>query len=471
MFPSFDQSRVILRQPPETGGGGRARNSFSTTQGAGRTKPLDCHHCQCATLYDQVMARVLRVKNMCGGSGNTCQIENFAAQRRRNKAISADYARIYLKNTGEAKRLKFAGGAALGSTHIGYGMDMAAASLASWGTSARRGAPADIVMPDGSRIVNDGTLGDAVDWQELGSRATTGSRWYRFDGVDYDDTLVGLRRLIYGNLAIYMDLGAVLHFCQMHEERFGFFRQNKVEEFIQCFDRFVNHVKDKYAKAHDVYGPQGTFGSPAQSYLRNGLRGVARNNLEQSLSIIDHEQRHILEDFMYRLNVRSVPPSTYADLGGQAGNAKFRTFMNALEQVAGNRYGQSTMFSGIRGLFSATPLPYRIETVSQPRIAMPHAPGVQTSLALTSQKQPFMYPFTGGDFSVAGVRTPWFKDVVRHFVRAENEQFTWPDEGSATFYHIFIKRGGKDLGRVSKSQHPRLKPLLYAEISAVAAAG
>ena len=463
MFQFLNPNAVIRREPPGAGRG-RAQNSFSTTQGAGRTAPLNCHRCQCQKLYDEVMAKVLRVKNMCSGSGNTCEIENFSAQRRRNRAISADYARIYMKTTGEAKRLKFAGGAALGSTHIGFGMDMAAASMASWGTRAPAGRRPDLVMPDGTRIVNDGKLGDTVDWQELGSRMMTGSRWYRFDGVDFDDTRVGLRRLIYGNLAIYMDLGAVLHFCQMHEERFGFFKQNKVEEFIECFDHFVNHVKDKYAQAHEVYGPQGTFGSPRGGYLRAGLRGVARNNLEQSLSIIDHEQRHILEDFMYRLNPASVPAQSFRDLGGTAGNAKFRTFMNALEQVAGNRYGHTTMFAGIRGLFSATPLPYRIELVSV------SAAGV-ASVALANQKQPFMFPFTGGDFSVADVRTPWFKNVVRHFVRAENEQFDWPEEGTNMMYYTFAKRGGRDLGRVSRSRHPQLRPLLYDEIRAVAAAG
>lgn len=463
MFDYLDQYAVIRRQPPE-GGSGRAKNSFSTAQGAGRTAPLNCHRCQCEPLYDQVMAKVLRVKNMCAGSGSTCQVENFAAQRRRNKAISADYARIYMKTTGEAKRLKFAGGAALGSTHIGYGMDVAADALRSWGTTASRGQAADIVMPDGTRVVNDGKLGDTIDWQELGSRVMTGSGWFTFDGIDYDDTLVGLRRLIYGNLAIYMDLGAVLHFCQMHEERFGFFRQNKVEEFIECFDHFVNHVKDKYAREHEVYGGQGTFGSPVGNFLRNGLRAVARNNVEQSLTIIDHEQRHILADFMYQLNRRSIPARTFDELGGTAGDAKFRAFMNALEKVAGNRYGLSSMFSGIRGLFSATPLPYRIEAVST-------TGGIPVPVALGNQKQPFMYPFTGGDFSVADVRTPWFKNVVRHFVRAENEDFDWPAGGSAALYYIFRKKGGRDLGQVSRAKHPKLRPLLYAEISAVAAAG
>ena len=462
ILKSLDQHAVILRQAP--GGGGRAQNSFSTTQAAAGTTPLNCHRCQCEKLYDQVMARVLRVKDVCKGNLNTCRVEDFPAQRRRNRAISADYARIYLKTTGEAKRLKFAGGASLGSTHIGFGMDMAADSLRSWGTSPAPGHPADIIMPDGTRIVNDGMLGDTVDWQELGSRMLTGSRWFKFNGVDYDDTLVGLRRLIHGNLAIYMDLGAVLHFCQMHEERFHFFQQNKVEEFIECFDHFVNHVKDKYANAHEVYGPQGTFGSPEGGYLRNGLRGVARNNLEQSLSIIDHEQRHILEDFMYRLNRGSMSAQTYSDLGGAAGDAKFRKFMNALEQVAGNRYGPSTMFSGIRGLFSATPQPYRIELVSAT------GPMVQ-SHASSKQPQPFMYPFSGGDFSVANVRTPWFKNVVRHFVRAENEQFDWPAGGNSMLYYNFAKPGGKDLGQVSRSKHPQLKPLLYDEIRAVAAAG
>ncbi|MFV0334655.1 MAG: hypothetical protein ACK5JR_11380 [Tropicimonas sp.] len=460
MFRFLDQLAIVLREAP--GETGRATNSFSTSQAVGETEPLECHRCQCEQIYDQVMSRVLRVKNMCANSGNTCTVENFAAQRRRNKAISADYANIYMKPTGEAKRLKFAGGAALGSTHIGFGMDTAADALDGWGTTAAPNEPADIVLEDGTRIKNDGSLGDLVDWQEIGSWVLTGDGW--FDGVTYDDTLVGLRRLIYGNLAIYMDLGAVLHFCQMHEERFHFFRDGKVEEFIECFDHFVNYVKDKYAGEHEVYGGQGTFGSPEGGYLRNGLRGIATDDFERSLTIIDHEQRNILEDFMYRLNESSVPSAAFSDLGNRGGDSKFRKFMNALEQVAGNRYGPGAMFSGIRGLFSATPLPYRIEHVS---ISIA---GV-SSMSLATQKQPFMYPFTGGDFSDQNVRTPWFKDVVRHFVRAENEDFTWPDEGTRAFYPVFLKRGGEDLGRVSASSPPQLKPLLCAEIQAVAAAG
>lgn len=461
MFRFLDQYGAILREIPE-GRGGRATNTFSTSQTVGETEPLGCHRCQCETIYDQVMSRVLRVKNMCASSASSCTVENFAAQRRRNRAISADYANIYMKTTGEAKRLKFAGGASLGSTHIGFGMDTAADALNGWGTTAAANEPADIVLEDGTRIKNDGFLGNLLDWQEIGSWVLTGDGW--FDGVTYSDTLVGLRRLIYGNLAIYMDLGAVLHFCQMHEERFHFFRDGKVDDFIECFDHFVNHVKDKYADEHEVYRGQGTFGSPEGGYLRDGLRGIARGNFEQSLTIIDHEQRSILEDFMYRLNSASIPPATLSNLGGNEGDLKFRRFMNALEKVAGNRYGPGTMFSGIRGLFSATPLPYRIEVVSISGTS-------EASMALRNQPQPFMYPFTGGDFSDQNVRTPWFKDVVRHFVRAEQENFTWPDEGTSTLYYRFLKRGGADLGRVSSSRHPELRPLLYAEIRAVAAAG
>lgn len=454
VFKSLDPFATVLRQAPETGG--RAANGFSATQNAGGASPLGCHRCQCEQMYDEVMARVLRVKNLCPDSGNTCAIENFSSQRRRNKAISADYARIYMKTTGEAKRLKFAGGAALGSTHIGYGMDVALDALDGWGTAAAANERADVVLADGRRIRNDGILGDVLDWQEVGSRVVT--------GVGYEETLIGLRRLIYGNLAIYMDLGAVLHFCQMHEERFHFFRDGKVEEFIECFDLFVKYVKDKYATEHDVYGGEGTFGSPVGGYLREGLRGIATNDFERSLSIIDHEQRHILEDFMYRLNSGSVSPRAYQDLGTNAKDGAFHSFMNALEKVAGNRYGQSAMFSGIRGLFSATPLPYRIELVSI------SASGV-VSVALQNQQQPFMYPFSGGDFADQNIRVPWFKNGVRHFVRAENNDFAWPERGTSTLYHTFIKRGGRDLGIVSAQKNPDLKPLLYDEIRTVAGAG
>lgn len=130
----------------------------------------------------------------------------------------------------------------------------------------------DIVLEDGTRIKNDGLLGDLMDWQEIGSWVLTGDGW--FAGVTYSDMLVGLRRLIYGNLAIYVDIGSVLHFCQMYEERFHFFKDGKVEEFIECFDHFVNYVRDKYAHEHEVYGGEGTFGPPEGGFLRDGLRGA-----------------------------------------------------------------------------------------------------------------------------------------------------------------------------------------------------
>lgn len=451
----LDPYARLCRQSPETAG--PADNGFSTQRTAGDAAPLDCHRCQCEELYDQVMARVLRVKNMCSDHGSSCSVENFKAFRQRNRAISADYARIYMQPTGEAKRLKFAGGAALGSTHIGYAMDAAASAMDSWGSNTgSTNRPPDLVLEDGRGIVDDNPIAHLLDWQEIISR-----RWL---DLGYEETKIGLRRLTYGNLAIYMDLGAVLHFCQMHEARFGFFRTGKVEEFIECFDHFVAHVKDRYANEHPVYGPQGTFGSYDQGYLRNGLRGVAGNDIERSLTIIDHEQRHILENFMYSLSDGFVPEPALSDLGGPSGDAKFGNFMNALDRVIqriGNPNGPTTELSGIRALFSASPLPHMVQfwllsgsSFSDPR-------------SFSDTPRPFVFHFPGGDFTDPDVRTPWFKDVVRHFVRAENEDFRWPTSNADRIY-LFFKPGEVPVNtEIVPGNPPRLKPLLYAEITRV----
>ncbi len=276
-----------------------------------------CHECECEEVFAQVMERVMRVKNMC--YDDVCRVEDFRSFRRRNSAISADYARIYLQPLGESKRLKFAGGAAFGSTHIGYAMDLAADTLEGWG-STRGNTPADLLMPDGTAISPDWG-GPTLDFQELVSSIWT--------SVGYDATRTGLRRLVYGNLAIYTDLGAVLWFCQIHEQRFNFFRDGRVDEFMQCFERFVEYVNSNHSADHHTFGPSGSFGSQAGGYLRRGLRALAEGNIRGSLEIVDHEQRNILQNFMYTLG-----PGVPGDVAGSLGSDReFRE----LYECAGSR--------------------------------------------------------------------------------------------------------------------------------------
>ncbi|MBK4216706.1 hypothetical protein JJJ17_12285 [Paracoccus caeni] len=453
----MNQHARILRQ--QVGEQGRVPNPFSTQTAAGDAKALSCHRCQCEKLYDQVMAKVLRVKNLCSSNAASCSIENFAAHRQRNRAISADYARIYMQPNGEAKRLKFAGGAALGSTHIGYAMDAALDALKGWGSWAGRGEEPDVYDESGRGIVNDNNVTNLVDWQEISARM-----WM---DMGYPETLIGLRRLIYGNLAIYMDLGAVLHFCQMHEAEFGFFRLSKVDEFLECFDHFVAHVKDKYAKEHPVYWGNGTFGSPLNNHLRNGLRRLAMNDVEGSLTIIDHEQRHILENYMYRPRRGAVPDEDFVALGEQGGDASFSRFMNTLErvvEVVGNRNGPTTQFSGIRALLSASKLPYMLQS-------LPLKAATLSPIAVGPQ--PFLFSYSRGDFTDPNERTPWFKDVVRHFVRAENENFDWPaTNDSNDFRWVWGKPALLDYGTgLDPRNPPKLRPILYDEIRSVMAAG
>lgn len=448
MTGHFEFHARLCRERPDAGG--PAANPFAGDTSVGQIVSNGCHECACEEVFAEVMRRVLRVKNTC--SDTVCSTENFDAFRRRNLAISADYADIYLQPLGEAKRLKFAGGAAFGSTHIGYAMDLAAETLESWGSTMERRST-DLLMPDGTAISEDWN-GPTFDLQELVSDLV-------MTGVGYDETLTGLRRLVYGNLAIYMDLGAVLHFCQIHEQRFGFFKDGRVDEFMECFERFVDYVKENHAQDHDVYGPEGSFGSEDGGYLRLGLRGVASDNLEQSLSIIDHEQRNILQHFMYRLKPGAISRFTLSSLGE---DDEFKAFMNALDKTKiGHPYGTSPLFNGIRAQFSAEPDTYRLIRVIY---------GPAGSASAPSSTQPFIYPFEsddyGDDFTNPDVRTPWFQEVVRHFVRAETNSFDWPTPRPREAIRFSApNRTSYDL----PDNTPDLQSLLYADLSVIRGRG
>ena len=432
----------------ERAGEGSGANPFSATATAGSIVAKGCHECECEAVFAEVMERVLRVKNMC--SDDVCRVENFQAFRRRNLAISADYARIYLQPLGEAKRLKFAAGAAFGSTHIGYGLDLAAETLAGWGN---RAVPerADLLLPNGSGVGPDRDPWP-VDPQELGSWLLT--------GVTYAETLTGLRRLVYGNLAIYMDLGALLWFCQLHEQRFGFFKAGRVDDFMGCFERFKAYVMSHHGADHPVYGANGSFGASDEGWLRNGLRSIAENNISESLSLIDHEQRVILEQFMYR--PRMVPQADREDLGT---DDEFRRFMNALENVNwGNGYGQDGRFQGMRAIFSALEDPFLLSDAIQM-----HGDWQMRPLP----EQPLVYLFDGdrygNDFTDPDVRTPWFKDVVRHFIRAEQNDFNWPSgEGLPPLRRMVFGRGyGADI----REGTPNLTNIILSDLAHIRSMG
>lgn len=411
----------ILRQHAEPGSG-VASNPFSSGDQVGAVVASGCHECVCENIFSQVMERVLAVKDTCGG--NVCSLTGFEAFRRRNLAISADYASIYLTLDGEAKRLKFAGGAAFGSTHIGYAMDLALETLRAMGNPGRSGE-IDLETPDGRGISSD------EDYLPLDF--TEGMAWL-LTGVAYEDTLTGLRRLTYGNLAIYMDLGAVLWFCLLHEQRFHFFRDGRVDEFMECFDRFVLYVKDNHASDHPVYAEGGSFGSNTGGYLRDGLRALAQGDVEGSLKVVDHEQRNILQPYMYRLEPALVPT---ADLNLLGSDEEFSNFMNALETVQlGNGIGSDPRLHGIRAILSAYREPYLLgeEQIRPHRQFFAHG------------DQPFVFPFTqsyGTDFTEPDVRTPWFQDVVRHFVTVENNAFPWPDMRQTSPYRRYLLQRGE----------------------------
>jgi hypothetical protein len=430
--------------------GSGATSPFSSQTSAGGIVASGCHECECELVFAEVMERVLRVKNMC--LDDVCRVEDFASFRRRNLAISADYAAIYLQPLGEAKRLKFAGGAAFGSTHVGFGMDLAMASINSWGNRTDP-SEADLILPDGR-----GTGPDVdnlpLDLQEGVAGLAT--------NVGRAETLTGLRRLVYGNLAIYMDLGAVLWFCQLHEQRFNYFRDGKTTEFLACFDRFVAYVKSNHAQDHGVYGPAGSFGDTSQSWLIDGLRAIAENRPLDSLSIIDHEQRNILQNFMYTLG----PGVSGADRQTLGEDGQFKNFMNALEIVQfGNGLGDDARFHGIRAIFSAVEQPYLL---SEAVIAQ----GMQQVFPLRDQPLVYLYDndVYGDDFTNPDSRTPWFKKVVEHFVDAENNDFDWPDARQRSPYRRNVFARGGNIIELSMGP-PDLSRLLYADLGRIRGLG
>lgn len=303
-------------------------------------------------------------------------------------------------------------------------MDLALETLRAMGNPGRPGE-IDLETPDGRGISSD------EDYLPLDF--TEGMAWV-FTGVAYEDTLTGLRRLTYGNLAIYMDLGAVLWFCLLHEQRFHFFRDGRVDEFMECFDRFVLYVKDNHASDHPVYAEGGSFGSNTGGYLRDGLRALAQGDVEGSLKVVDHEQRNILQPYMYRLEPALVPT---ADLNLLGSDEEFSNFMNALETVQlGNGIGSDPRLHGIRAILSAYREPYLLgeEQIRPHRQFFAHG------------DQPFVFPFTqsyGTDFTEPDVRTPWFQDVVRHFVTVENNAFPWPDMRQTSPYRRYLLQRGE----------------------------
>ncbi len=424
-------------QQADTGGAGT--NPFSAQTSAGGIVAAGCHECECELLFAQVMAKVMRVKDMC--YDDVCRVEDFRSFRRRNMAISADYAKIYLQPLGEAKRLKFAGGAAFGSTHIGYALDLAAETLEAWGSTRQRG-PADLIMPDGTEISPD-WAGPTLDFQELVASVMT--------GVGYEATRAGLRRLVYGNLSIYTDLGAVLWFCQMHEQRFNYFRDGRVDEFMECFERFVEYVRANHAHDHHTFAPNGSFGSEEGGYLRAGLRALAAGDIPGSMKIVDHEQRNILQNFMYTLGP-AVPGHVASSLGS---NSDFKNFMNALESVqlgGSSGYGTSPRFNGIRAQFSFSKEAHFL-----------------TRRGVPFREQPLMYSFKpedhGEDFTNPNVRTPWFQEVVLHWVKAEQNEFNWPAYQPQTLF----ESAGPDHDMIDGP--PDLQQLLYADLGRIRSAG
>ncbi len=386
---------------------------------------LEDHRCACDSLFPEVMQKVLAVKNTCPDMASS--LIHFNEFRKRNLAISADYARIYLSENGEAQRLKFAAGAAFGSTHIGFAMDLAVETLLSWGKEVTSNP--DIILSDGVMVANDSMpeiIDAAYDLQEGGSSVVT--------GVGYQETLIGLRRLVYGNLAIYMDLGAILHFCQMHEARFGYFEKGKVDEFIKCYEAFVKYVKTHHKDDHPVYAEGGSFGRDNERFVRDGLKAIANNDIEASLSIIDHEQRHILEQYMYKISTdEPTIPSNVLELlkPGREGDLDFKNFMNALEKTQfGDSYGNSPLFNGIRAQFSASKESCKVMVHEVVGNMM-----YRDEQTAPHNEQPLIFPFDrkqyGDNFSDPDVRVPWFKNIIRHYIKAENNKCSWPIDGTA----------------------------------------
>jgi hypothetical protein len=140
--------------------------------------------------------------------------------------------------------------------------------------------------------------------------------------------------------------------------------------------------------------------------------------------------------------------------------------MNALEEVPawvqGNGFGDSPKFNGLRAQFSYLKEPYRLmHVVSAGRGAVNMFP---------HDDQPLMYGFVrsvhGDDFANPNIRTPWFKEGVRHFVSAERNELDWPTpRGDWEDYSL---RGP---GNQAFPYPTNLQELLYSDLGQIRAAG
>jgi hypothetical protein len=81
-----------------------------------------------------------------------------------------------------------------------------------------------------------------------------------------------------------------------------------------------------------------------------------------------------------------------------------------------------------------------------------------------------MYAFDGAvhgeNFANPNIRTPWFKEVVRHFIRAEANDFAWPRSGG--FGESFAFAGP---GMRGADYPPNLLQILYSDLGMIRAAG
>ena len=416
-----------------------ANNPFSATQDPTNVVQ-GCHRCQCDKVFAEAVKRVLRVRDVCK-EGNVCELDTYDIFRKRNMAVSQDYARVFFAPGGN--RLKFAGAAALGSTLAGFGMDIIRKNLITFGDTIPGQSKDGVNLSDGTTIVEN----------EKGNLADVGEF---LSGLSWEQMRTGLRRLSYGNLAIYMDLGLVVNFCQLHEERFGYFRDERVDEFLECWDKFVEYVKNEHATDHPVYDPvQGSFGN--SSYVRDAVEAIAKGHLMDSLEIIDHEQRVIAQQGFYKVEplTSSVPNEEKQAFGS---DDDFKVFMNALEQVEHNRFMQIgadiqegfAASHGIYAAFSADRSPHLLWADTKSPAG--------TSLSMTAE-QPLIHFYPGGDFTDPDNRTPWFKDVMKLFLQAEDNLFPWPT--------VNLLMGGRHLMRLNGqlTEVPiDTKKLLYAEI-------
>lgn len=118
-------------------------------------------------------------------------------------------------------------------------------------------------------------------------------------------TLKGMiRDIIYGNLLVFVEVFPIYTFCIKHFRRFGVPRtEDKISAFETCLRNFIQWWDKKNFGAGDdafqIDGVQRILIDRAGRFGDGIIAGLRGDKLESALAIMENEQIHTLQEYMY----------------------------------------------------------------------------------------------------------------------------------------------------------------------------